>query len=143
MDIFEENCDTENNCTVSYFWKGLALFLLGVIIGLFVSPIKKGVTIGCNNKIDKGGCNDHFDPDEYYDDYDFDDDEDDFDNTANDDNSPTSKVNMTNYLAVSVNGNGIDNDENKTYPSVADIQKNIPYAVYTGNKAGGVFSPAQ
>ena len=63
-------------------------------------------------------------------------------NTANDDNSPTSKINMTNYLAVSVNGNGIDNDENKTYPSVADIQKNIPYAVYTGNKAGGVFSPS-
>lgn len=63
-------------------------------------------------------------------------------NTANDDNSPTSKVNMTNYLAVSVNGNGIDNDENKTYPSVADIQKNIPYAIYTGNKAGGVFSPS-
>lgn len=63
-------------------------------------------------------------------------------NTANDDNSPTSKVNMTNYLVVSVNGNGIDNDENKTYPSVADIQKNIPYAVYTSNKAGGVFSPS-
>lgn len=62
-------------------------------------------------------------------------------NTANDDNSPTSKVNMTNYLVVSVNGNGVDNDENKIYPSVADIQKNIPYAVYTGNKAGGVFSP--
>lgn len=63
-------------------------------------------------------------------------------NTANDDNSPTSKVNMTNYLVVSVNGNGVNNDENKTYPSVADIQKNIPYAVYTGNKAGGVFSPS-
>ena len=63
-------------------------------------------------------------------------------NTANDDNSPTSKVNMINYLAVSVNGNGIDNDENRTYPSAADIQKNIPYAVYTGNKAGGVFSPS-
>ena len=62
-------------------------------------------------------------------------------NTANDDNSPTSKVNMTNYLVMSVNGNGVDNDENKTYPSVADIQKNIPYAVYTGNKSGGVFSP--
>lgn len=62
-------------------------------------------------------------------------------NTANDDNSPISKVNMTNYLVVSVNGNGVDNDENKTYPSVADIQKNIPYAVYTGNKSGGVFSP--
>lgn len=63
-------------------------------------------------------------------------------NTANDDNSPTSKVNMTNYLVVSVNGNGVDNDENNTYPSVTDIQKNIPYAVYTGNKAGGVFSPS-
>ncbi len=63
-------------------------------------------------------------------------------NTANDDNSPTSKVKTTNYLVVSVNGNGVDNDENKTYPSVADIQKNIPYAVYTGNKAGGVFSPS-
>lgn len=63
-------------------------------------------------------------------------------NTANDDNSPTSKVNMTNYLVVSVNGNCVDNDEKKTYPSVADIQKNIPYAVYTGNKAGGVFSPS-
>lgn len=62
-------------------------------------------------------------------------------NTANEDNSPTSKVNMTNYLVVSVNGNGVDNNEDKTYPSVADIQKNIPYAVYNGNKAGGVFSP--
>lgn len=62
-------------------------------------------------------------------------------NTANDDNSPTSKVNMTNYLVVSVNGNEVDNDESKTYPSAADIQKNIPYAVYNGNSAGGVFSP--
>ena len=63
-------------------------------------------------------------------------------NTANDDNSPTSKVNMTNYLVVSVNGNEVDNDESKTYPSAADIQKNIPYAIYTGNSAGGVFSPS-
>lgn len=63
-------------------------------------------------------------------------------NTANDDNSPTSKVNMTNYLVVSVNGNEVDNDESKTYPSAADIQKNIPYAVYNGNSAGGVFSPS-
>lgn len=63
-------------------------------------------------------------------------------NTANDDNSPTSKVNMTNYLVVSVNGNEVDNDESKTYPNAADIQKNIPYAVYTGNSAGGVFSPS-
>ena len=63
-------------------------------------------------------------------------------NTANDDNSPTSKVNMTDYLVVSVNGNEVDNDESKTYPSAADIQKNIPYAIYTGNSAGGVFSPS-
>ena len=75
MDIFDENCCTENEYTVSYFWKGLALFLLGVIIGLFISPIKKGVTIGCNNKIGKHNCDDHFDPDEYYDGYDFDDDD--------------------------------------------------------------------
>jgi hypothetical protein len=63
-------------------------------------------------------------------------------NTAQDDNSPTSRVNMTNYLVVSVNGNEVDNDETKTYPGEADIKANIPYAVYTGNSAGGVFSPS-
>ena len=62
-------------------------------------------------------------------------------NTAHNDNSPTSKVNMTNYLVVSVNGNGHD-EEDKTYPSSEDIRNNIPYAVYKGNSAGGVFSPA-
>ena len=34
---------------VSYFWKGLALFLLGVIAGFFFAPIKKGVSFGNNN----------------------------------------------------------------------------------------------
>lgn len=63
-------------------------------------------------------------------------------NTAKDDNSPTSKVSMTNYLVVSVNGNEVDNDEDNTYPSVSDIQSRIPYAEYTGNSAGGVFSPS-
>lgn len=63
-------------------------------------------------------------------------------NTAKDDNSPTSKVSMTNYLVVSVNGNEVDNDEDNTYPSVSDIQKRIPYAEYTGNSVGGVFSPS-
>ena len=62
-------------------------------------------------------------------------------NTAHNDNSPTSKVNMTNYFVVSVNGNGHD-EEDKTYPSSEDIRNNIPYAVYKGNSAGGVFSPA-
>lgn len=62
-------------------------------------------------------------------------------NTAKTDNSPTAKVNMTNYLVVSVNGNGKDG-EGEFYPDAADIKANIPYAVYTGNSIGGTFSPA-
>ncbi|MBR4926424.1 MAG: hypothetical protein IKZ61_11880 [Prevotella sp.] len=62
-------------------------------------------------------------------------------NCANDDNRPTSKVNMTNCLVVSVNGNGKDG-ENAYYPDASDIRANIPYAVYNGNIAGGTFSPA-
>ena len=63
-------------------------------------------------------------------------------NTANNDNSPVPHVNMTNYLVVSVNGNAVDNDEAKTYPNESDIKQNIPYAIYNGNSAGGVFSPS-
>lgn len=62
-------------------------------------------------------------------------------NTANDDNSPISKVSMTDYLVVSVNGNGKDGIR-EAYPQGTDILKNSPYAVYTGNLAGGNFSPA-
>lgn len=62
-------------------------------------------------------------------------------NTAKDDNSPTSKVDMTNYLVVSVNGNGVDT-EDTTYPSADTIKARIPLAEYTGNSAGGVFSPS-
>ena len=62
--------------------------------------------------------------------------------TDKNDNSPTSKVEMTNYLFVSVNGNGVDNDETKTYPLDSDIKAHIPYAVYKGNTTGGVFSPS-
>lgn len=61
--------------------------------------------------------------------------------TAKDDNSPVSKVNMTNFLVVSVNGNGVDK-EGEYYPDAKDIKKNIPYAIYNGNSAGGTFSPA-
>lgn len=57
------------------------------------------------------------------------------------DNSPVSKVEMTNYLVVSVNGNGVDNDENKTYPNSTSLKAGIPVATYTGNTAGGAFSP--
>ncbi len=38
-----------NKPQVGYFWKGLALFLMGVVVGFYLSPIKKGVRIGCNN----------------------------------------------------------------------------------------------
>lgn len=62
-------------------------------------------------------------------------------NTAKKDNSPTSKVNMTDYLVVSVNGNGKDKEE-ECFPNADDIRRNIPYAVYSGNSVGGVFSPA-
>ncbi len=61
--------------------------------------------------------------------------------TANDDNSPVNKVNMTNYLVMSVNGNEKDSDS-ETYPQATDIMSHIPYAVYTGNTAGGAFSPS-
>lgn len=59
-----EITEKETAPMVSYFWKGLALFLLGVIAGLVVSPVKNGVTIGCNNKISKDSCADHFDDDD-------------------------------------------------------------------------------
>lgn len=61
-------------------------------------------------------------------------------NMSKQDNSLVSSVSMTNYLVMSVNGNEVDNDEENTYPSVADIKARIPFAVYTGN-GSGVFSP--
>ena len=36
---------------VPYFWQCLALFLLGIIVGFIVSPVKNGVSIGNNNHI--------------------------------------------------------------------------------------------
>ena len=56
------------------------------------------------------------------------------------DNSPTSKVEMTNYLVVSVNGNG-DDKEATTYPNADSLKTSIPRAVYNGSTTGGVFSP--
>lgn len=32
----------------SYFWKGFALFLLGVVLGIFLAPIKRGISF-CND----------------------------------------------------------------------------------------------
>lgn len=56
------------------------------------------------------------------------------------DNSLTSKVEMTNYLVVSVNGNG-DDKEATTYPNETSLKAGIPRAVYNGSMTGGVFSP--
>lgn len=56
------------------------------------------------------------------------------------DNSPTSKVEMTNYLVVSVNGN-CDDKEATTYPNTNSLKAGIPRAVHNGSMTGGVFSP--
>lgn len=60
--------------------------------------------------------------------------------TDGQDNSPTSKVEMTNYLVVSVNGN-CDDKEATTYPNTNSLKAGIPRAVYNGSMTGGVFSP--
>lgn len=57
------------------------------------------------------------------------------------DNSPVSKVEMTNCLFISVNGNGEDKDESKAYPNETTLKASIPLAEYNGNTTGGVFSP--
>ncbi len=52
QEFIENEITTEEKAyMVSYFWKGLALFLLGVIVGVLLAPIKKGVNIGNNNNI--------------------------------------------------------------------------------------------
>lgn len=56
------------------------------------------------------------------------------------DNSPTAKVDMTNYLVVSVNGN-CDDKEATTYPNAEALKAGMPRAVYNGSTTGGVFSP--
>ena len=60
--------------------------------------------------------------------------------TDGQDNSPTSKVEMTNYLVVSVNGNS-DDKEATTYPNDNSLKAGIPRAVYNGSMSGGIFSP--
>lgn len=58
------------------------------------------------------------------------------------DNAPIAKVQMTNYLVVSVNGNGIDNNPAEVYPNERSLKESIPRAVYEGSASGGVFSPS-
>lgn len=69
--IRNEIAAEEKQPMVGYFWKGLALFLLGVIVGVIVAPIKKGVSIGNNNNIINGD-DDHDDDWKEYSDEDHD-----------------------------------------------------------------------
>lgn len=56
------------------------------------------------------------------------------------DNSPTSKISMSDYLFISVNGNE-DDTENGHSPSDATLQARTNVIEYVGNSSGGVYSP--
>ena len=56
------------------------------------------------------------------------------------DNSPTSKIDMSNYLFISINGNGDDTETNHS-PSDQTLQNRSGMIEYIGNSSGGVFSP--
>lgn len=56
------------------------------------------------------------------------------------DNSPKSKLDMSNYLYISINGNETDTEAN-VKPSSSDIQKHSKMLEYVGNQGGGMFSP--
>ena len=49
-EAFEKFYEKEvKSPAVGYFWKCLAFFLLGVVAGFLIAPIKKGIKMGCNN----------------------------------------------------------------------------------------------
>lgn len=56
------------------------------------------------------------------------------------DNSLKSKLDMSNYLYISINGNETDTEAN-VKPSSSDIQKHSKMLEYVGNQGGGMFSP--
>lgn len=56
------------------------------------------------------------------------------------DNSPISKVDMNDYLYISINGNETSS-ENGHLPSDSTLQSKAPLIEYTGNNSGGAFSP--
>ena len=58
----------------------------------------------------------------------------------NDSNTPTSKISMTPYLYISVNGNETDNEQTHL-PSDATLQNLQPILEYVGNGSGGALSP--
>lgn len=56
------------------------------------------------------------------------------------DNAPTSKISMENYMYISINGNELDG-ENTVSPTVTELSDAQPLIEYIGNQSGGVFSP--
>lgn len=56
------------------------------------------------------------------------------------DNSMTGRIDMTDYLAIAVNGNGKDM-QTETYPTESSLLDAAPLAEYIGQISGGVFSP--
>lgn len=56
------------------------------------------------------------------------------------DNSPISKVDMKDYLCISVNGNEDSSEENHL-PSDNTLRDKAPIIEYVGTNSGGVFSP--
>lgn len=61
--------------------------------------------------------------------------------TDHKDNAPVSKIDMTDYLVVSVNGNGVDNEQT-TYPTETSLRDSAPCAVYIGGTTGGIYAPS-
>lgn len=57
------------------------------------------------------------------------------------DDAPITKINMSNYLYISLNGNQSRN-ENKYQPNSSVLQSRQPIAEYIGANSGGVFSPS-
>lgn len=57
------------------------------------------------------------------------------------DNSPVSKIDMKDYLCISVNGNE-NSSESNHLPSDSTLRDKAPIIEYVGNNSGGVYSPA-
>lgn len=58
------------------------------------------------------------------------------------DNSPISKIDMSNCLVISLAGNGDTDPQGNPFPNDSSLKEMIPCAVYKGGAPGGVFSPS-
>ena len=56
------------------------------------------------------------------------------------DNSPVSKIDMNDYLFISVNGNETDTADGQS-PSPSTLQTHSPLIEYVGETSGGIYSP--